>query len=391
MNVRDHLGRRVAPIRLLIGILFAGLSLGAFVELGDYAEWPGLHSGTYPASFREAYERAFSEPSWEEEYLRASLRRNPRFMDAAIALSALLEQRGEIAQAERELVFLASRDRRFRPRWALLNFYARQNRPSDFWPVSATAVPMSFGDHRPLLELLWQMRPDASFLDAHLATGARAPLLFEFVALLMEKGELDVARRAYARLLRMPVGSAQHANAGIVATADERRQRGLDLCDLHLDRAQGKGAWEIWESMAAAGLLSNDLAPPDRNVNAAFASKPMARGFDWRPQNAPGIEQSQSANGWEIELNGHQPDFALLLTRWSWLDRPAQVWKTKVGWQASAPQDPSGLEWRITNLRGENSAPMGLVRVSLVYRRPSGSVPGQGRAIVRYAGWEPAR
>lgn len=389
--MRNQLGRRVAPIRLLIGLIFAGLSMSAFIQLGDYAEWPGMHSGTYPASFRESYERAFSDPNREEEYLRASLRRNPRFMDAAIALSALLEQRGEVTQAETELLSLSSRDRRFRPRWAILNFYARQNRSADFWLVSATAIPMSFGDHRPLLELLWQMRPDAPYLDTHLEPSARAPLLFEFVALLMEKGELDVARRVFARLLRMPVDPTQRANAGIVATAEERRQRGLDLCDLHLDHALGKGAWEIWQALVAAGLLRGDLAPLDRNVNPAFASKPIARGFDWRPQTVHGIEQSRSDSGWQIELSGYQPDFAVLLTRWSWLERPGWTWKAQMDSQPDVHFESPGLEWRITGPKGESSAQHGLVRLSLVYRRPPGTLPRQGRVIVRHAAWESVR
>ena len=321
----------------------------------------------YPEGFREEYAKAMDDPAREEEYLRASLARNPHFSEAAIALAASLEQRGEWGAAEQELRSLTGRDRRFRPRWALLNFEARQGRRDDFWELAQTMVPMSFGDHRALIDLLWAMRPEAGFVAARLGE-ARAPLLMEFVAFLMERGELRVAREVFARLAAKPYESTRRANAGPVATAEERRQRGLDLCDLHLDRKDGAGAMEVWQTLVGAGLVGE--------VSERFAREPIGRGFDWRPMRVAGVEQRRGSEGWRIEFSGQQGDEAVLLSRWSYRSG-ARQWGMEVAWG-----DPQGLEWRFEPLGGG-----GWVLAKLHYKRALGTMPTRGALVIREAGW----
>ena len=327
-----------------------------------------------PEGYRIDYARALAHPEQEEEYLRSALGKNPHFSEAAIALAAALEQRGDVLGARRELQALTERDRRFRPRWAQLNLEARQGRQEEFWTLARTLVPMSFGDHRPLIELMWQMRPDAKFVVSQLSAG-RAPLLMDLTALLMEKDELDTARVVFRRLAAQPYESAARANAGPVATAEERRQRGLDLCDLHLDRRQGEGAFEVWQTLVAAGLIDERLWASGANVNARFAVEPAARGFDWRPRVAEGIEQRWGAEGWRIEFSGQQRDEAELLTKWSW-SPGRRVWRPEI-----ASGDGRALEWRTEEVA------LGLVRTRLVYRRRPGTMPARGSVVIRAAGW----
>lgn len=345
---------------------WAILSLGAIVGVAREL--------ASPEGYRIDYAQALAHPEQEERHLRAALEKNPRFSEAAIALAAVLEQRGDLPGARRELQALTERDRRFRPRWAQLNLEARQGRQEEFWALARTLVPMSFGDHRPLIELMWQMRPEAGFVAAQFSEG-RAPLLMDLTALLMEKDELDTARAVFRRLAAQPYESAARANAGPVATAEERRQRGLDLCDLHLDRRKGEGAFEVWGTLVAAGLVDERLGASGANVNAQFAVEPAARGFDWRPRVAEGIEQRWGAEGWRIEFSGQQRDEAELLTKWSW-NPGRRVWRAEI-----AAGDGTLLEWR------NEEAARDLVRTRLVYRRRPGTMPARGSVVIRGAGW----
>ena len=340
-SVMYCVGRIHRSLRKLIGASMSLLSAAVLVAV--------TRSPLLPSPAQLDYQKAMDSSEHEQEYLQEALRKNPRLADATIAFAALLEQQGDVTGGRRELLSLAQRDRRFRPRWALLNLEARQSNARAFWELARSMVPMSFGDHRPLLDLMWSMRPEGAFLAAQLREG-RPSVQMDLTELLMEQGDLRTARAVFARLAAMPYENAARRNAGPLATLEERRQRGLDLCDLHLDRRQGEGAWEVWRVMKTQGLLD---------------SRPTGRGFDWRIRRIAGVDIESAAAGWRIEFQGQQADEAELLARFHW--RRGATMASRVS--AAGTQ---GLEWR-TNMVAD-----GLALTQLFYQRKPGMLPVRG-------------
>jgi hypothetical protein len=255
-----------------------------------------------------------------------------------------------VADAASDLVKAMQLDRGFRPVWAWLGFHARQGNETAFWKGARQAFLMSHGDRRPLFELCWSLRPDAGFLFSQIVS-RQAPVLMELVMFLMQRDQLDTAQAAYAALLEQPYGSVSRANAGRVATRDERAHVGMDLCDLLLDRGRIADAAGVWRLVRRWNLAGPGSA---------------GRCFDFRrsPAPTPGVIITESGRGWQLEFSGRQEDEVDLLWR-----HPARA-----GLSEGAPA-PKGMDRRLFL---EERLVDGRRREVLVYQRPQGEVPLRG-------------
>lgn len=261
---------------------------------------------------------AETDPENETRYWRQALAQRPRTWEALVGLALEAESQGDRAEARRLLDRAVAVNRTFRTQWARLNFLARtvqdtvqdtaQNtaQEADFWPAARQTFAMSHRDRRALFELCWRMRPDGSFLLREVI-GNRPPVLLDATQFLMEK-DLPAARLAYARLLEAPYLSVAETNAGRVATAEERRGVGLDLCDLDLHHGHRREAWATWQGMRRRNLLTAT----------------SGRGFDWRPETRPetrpekgmtGLEATPAGPHWVVSLSGDQAAGAVALWR----------------------------------------------------------------------------
>jgi hypothetical protein len=206
----------------------------------------------------------------------------------------------------------------------------------------------------------------------------------------MRKEDLEGARRVFHRLVDLPVGSVHRSNAGRVATREERRALGLDLCDLLFDRRDPAGARRVWQALGHAGLT------PAR-IDSAFERTPSGRAFDWRIENPPGVEQ-RLESGWRIEFSGRQADRIRLMWRWLPFDR-SQAARIVTEFAPGGPAE--GLWWRVTVPGPETElavakagaplrvlAPPGvkLGRLELAYRRMPGELPLRGTVRILRSG-----
>ncbi len=85
-----------------------------------------------------------------------------------IRLGFRAESENQQNKAEKYLLHAAAVDRKFDPRWALMNFYFRRGRLPEFWPWTERAFELSYGDLTPLFRLTWEATRDPSEIRRHL-------------------------------------------------------------------------------------------------------------------------------------------------------------------------------------------------------------------------------
>ena len=140
--------------------------------------------------FRSALSLAGYDSSSDD--LRAALRDDPRLSLAWIRLGLLVEQDGNLKEAEADLLNAARVDRQYLPAWTLANFYFRRGDPENFWPWAQRAAALTFDDYRPLLRLADDL--DSSPREVARRLGGGAPMLRAYLDLLIGAGRLDAAQ-----------------------------------------------------------------------------------------------------------------------------------------------------------------------------------------------------
>ena len=315
----------------------------------------------YNSGFHFALAQA--DPLHEKEHLHRALTWKPRSPGALIALSLIAESEGDPRAANELLDRALAADHGFRPVWAKLNLASRRKDQDSFWPAARRAFAMSHRDRRALLDLCWEMRPDGPFLLRHV--GLRPPVLFDTTIFLMQQAELAAARRAFAVLADQPYLSLSETNAGRVATADERRQLGMDLCDLHLDRGDAPGAWIVWENLGKKNLRR----PAE------------SRGFAWRHPAAevPGVESIATGGGSILRFNGGQADDVSLLWRYLEPRAPGR-------YRVTIDLDPAGS---LAYPREVTIQPGSPVALEIRYHRSPGTLAFRGAVRVGGVRLEP--
>lgn len=256
-------------------------------------------------------DRAALEPEQARAWLDRAIAAERFQSSARIQRAGWAETDGDSALARRLLEEAAAADRRFASQWALLNFAFRQKDNGLFWRTAPHALQMSNRDRTALFELLWRQRPDGAWLASHLV-GSHPPVLWQFSRFLSRKGDLRNARSVFRRLLDRPYLSPAHANAGPIATMEERRDLGLVLSDLSWDHGDPTSAAGIWNDLVERRLLPyRPAGPPHPPLqNPRFDFPPLRQGFDWRPLSEAGAQWACEPGGrfrWEGNPAGAEP------------------------------------------------------------------------------------
>ena len=101
-----------------------------------------------------------SNPQVAEHLLQRAVALNAYDADALIGLGLLAESGGSVEDAEEHLIRAVNVSRRFKPKWALASFYARQGRLDSFWPMASAAANVEAGDPQPIFRLAHQVLKD---------------------------------------------------------------------------------------------------------------------------------------------------------------------------------------------------------------------------------------
>ncbi len=294
-----------------------------------------------------------------------------------LRLGLQAEARGDVKSAEKWLLEAAKVDHGFEPRWALANFYFRQDRRDDFWTWMHAALEVSYGDRRPAFDLCWRVGKDAGEILERGAPRQQRDVLAAMLVYVLEKHRED---------------------AGAVATELAKVHDATDVplldaaSSVLIDSGDAEGAAHLW--IAAGHSMAG--APAGGVWNGNFASVPRGAGFDWRLENPPGVTQVHlRGRGLRIELSGRQPEAARLLRQIVLLD-PSRRYRLEWSARTNGLPDVTGLAWTLGNRRfpllaSEDekkdgaliAAPKRLTPLELWYQRPSGQVRAEGWVEIR--------
>jgi tetratricopeptide (TPR) repeat protein len=179
------------------------LSRSALLLFFGFALILTLRLAVAEAGLRCDPEAALRSPGWlraanlagynsSPEVLRAAVSLNPRLSSAWIYLGLDAESRGNLSEAETDLLRAARVDRQYLPSWTLANFYFRRGDGAKFWPWAARAAALTFDDYRPLLRLADAIETSPQAVATRLGGGAS--VLRAYLDLLIGAQRLDAAQ-----------------------------------------------------------------------------------------------------------------------------------------------------------------------------------------------------
>lgn len=365
----DRYSRRNTPEGLVHAIRLAPLCADYRLQLADWRE---------------------SEEHDPQSLLQAALARNPQDASVWIRLGLRAEMHGDTTSAERFLLSAAQVSRQYAPRWTLVNYYFRRNRPTAFWEWTRKALDISYGDRGPVFRLCWEMTQDPVVILP--AFPERPEIWQDYLAYLLAAKRLEASR---------PV--AEHLLAGAQPAA---RRVLLDYTNTLLAAGAPRPALAAWNRLCARKLIGYAPLSPAQGLaltNGDFQLEFGPAGFDWRDNAVPGVSLRRGAAFLNISFSGKQPEKSEIL----WQYMPLQAGRTyeiDFEYQTQNIEPGAGPAWKITagpgaadltliSPRLSNSAWKpetlvfrgcdGLARLALAYERAPGTTRIQGLLSVR--------
>ncbi len=255
-----------------------------------------------------------------------------------IDLGMMAELRGDMSGAERYLLKAASVDRKFGPRWALMNFYFRQHRDAEFWQWTQAALPMAYGDLSMIFRLCWLMTNDSASIARMLPHTDLVRT--QYLIFLIDEGHLDAAP-AIAREV------AARATPGELDLL-------MQYCDTSM-RNNTASAVEVWNALVRRKLEPfNALSPAGGAIitDGEFRQTPIEHGFDWRVAKSDGVSVTfgSAIPGATVGLSGDQDQTVAILSEWVPVE-PGKSYRIDYRYTADGEnankRQASGLAWEV--------------------------------------------
>jgi hypothetical protein len=245
-----------------------------------------------------------------------------------VELAALLEARDEVPEARQLLLRAADVDHAYMPRWALANFYFRQNQEAEFWRWTHNAFDIPSGNLDPLFALCWRVQPDASVISRVIPDNP--DVLSAFISFLARQRHFQGIPSIGSRLIAH--GSARGETTDLLAVVDRL-----------IAEDAGNQALDLWRQLMNAGWIYRQDGLP---YNSAFNYPIQQEAFDWRipDPGASGVYTSHGAGYLQIRLSGNQPERCLLLSQVIPIQYGAYVAEANVEVEGDS-NDASGVHW----------------------------------------------
>jgi hypothetical protein len=306
-----------------------------------------------------------------------------------IRLGFRSEVEGNYTKAEQYLLRAASVDRKFDPRWALMNFYFRRDDKAKFGIWTRKAFEMTHGDLTPVFRLLWHTGEDAT--DIQKSIPETRSTLTAYLAFLMTEHHSEATAAVALRLARFPW--------------KPREPGTLMLWWENFHAEYPDAAIEVWNLLCEGRALEfAPLNPLAGNIvtNGDFHIALTDGGFDWRISGLEGLKiaATDDRSGLVIRMNGDEPDELVAI------DQvipafPGYRYRIRFRYRTPDGTGMNGLRWIVTG-EGPGSAPTSqsqdltpssewkqgevvvvgdpkkLLRLSLFYRRPLGVMNAKG-------------
>ena len=301
-----------------VSCVLAGLMAALLLGIAVHGAVEPVHANDAEVYLRRA----------DQEGFRRAASLSPQSSAPWIGLGLLAENKGNVTEAEHDLMYAATLDRGYVPRWTLANLYLR-HADARAWPMLAEALRIAVHggqDSAALFEISWQFCSDSAFLLREVV-GRSPENLRLYVRFLLD------THRTYALLepSLLLAASAPGSEMALLMQASDRL----------LSAGDGAGAKRIWETITPPNHSGQLLA------NTEFRT-PSQLGFDWRYNSIP--ESRISFEGLaRFDFTGRQPDPLELLFQTALL-KPGEytfIWEAK---QAPARLQ-AGLFWQATDAK----------------------------------------
>jgi tetratricopeptide (TPR) repeat protein len=391
MMVLETTARGAAAVLLLAGIVLA-VRLGAADLAQKGKTLDGLERAVRLAPGNAEYHRWLGvmlltrDPQRSEREFREAVRLNPWDADGRMHLGTLLEAKGQMQEAERQLIETAKVDATYLPRWALANFEFRQGKMPEFWTWARAAVPMSYGDRSALFDLA-------------AATGET-----EVAERLGLAGDEINANYLGWAITKSPAGEVRRA--ALRVAQGQRPERALLqwACDRLLDLGEAGAALEVWNAGVKSRMILAGAAARGRITNGAFTVVPSGSGFDWAVDkpNGGAVVRETERGGLRIRFTGDQAEQGLVL--WQRVAvSPGASYRVRMKYRTIGVKQNSGLKWIVGSAKEQLAAMDGYlwaedesagdfqfrvpndvqwVRLALKYERPQGEMRMDGDVVL---------
>jgi hypothetical protein len=160
----------------------------------------------------------------------------------------------------------------------------------------------------------------------------------------------------------------------------------------------------IWNALVGAGLVSGVPLKPEAGVvltNGELNDPPLARGFDWRVKEVPGVRAAETAPGLRFRFSGRQEESCELMAqalplepgrryRLAYEYRAEQM-RPRVEWRIAGAVSPAlaSEEWRRESVEFTVPRGMEMAWLSLAYRREPGTTRTEGTVWLRRVSVDP--
>jgi hypothetical protein len=304
--------------------------------------------------------------------LRAAVALDPDNPQWRMSLGQRAELAGDSALAESSLLAAARLSRLYQPKYLLAGYYFRRGNADLCIRWSHAALEIAPGDVTPVLDLLGRL------LDplAMASDGLRQPpaVARQFLAFLAGRGQ-------------MAAGGSLARGLARTATAEDLPAL-LAFCDQWLAEGHGLDTAELWNTLCERHVLPYpplDVTGGRSLTNADFQRVPIANGFDWHAEGAPGLRSVAFDGSLRATFSGDQKDDCVVI--WEYVPlQPGAHYRLHQDVRAEDAASAAGLVWRLfcpTNgpvwapvdmdLSLGFRAPAEVGRLTLLYRRAPGS------------------
>lgn len=362
-----------------------------FVSIGQAIHWTPDQSVNY---VRLSALVSDSDPARAAQALERAVALNPMDARSWVDLALRCEIDGDLRQAERHLLRSAEVDRQYLPSWSLANFYFRQNDTQRFWLWARNAAGMLYGDPAPLFRLAGAVSGDGNL--AELLDLRNPDLRAAYLNYVLARDSADLIHPVSQRVLT------------------DGREQDIPLllaaCDRLLDLRRVDEAIEVWNGLSGSKHIPYASVSPSAGAvltNGDFSLPMSSHGFDWRVPDINGVSTANedAPGGIRLIFSGRQPESCMPLSQFIPVVENAH-YEVQYLYSTSGIADGSGLSWnmeftdlsepaavtvQIPSSEKEGTrivpfdAPPGchLVRLSLAYRRATGTTRIEGRIVLR--------
>ena len=331
-----------------------------------------------------------TKPEVAGKLLRSAVAMNPFDAESLIALGLLEESGGRLQEAESYLSKATSISRRFKPKWALAFFYARQGPLDQFWNSARAAVNTEGADVQPVFALAHEvLKNDPEEVAGLLKLESKQSLKSYVEFLLNQESTSNLGRIA----LRLDI-------------SPESRPLLLTAVDRLIGENRPEEAMPLWNKLAATSGNRQLLPAKGQSLTNGQFRPPLTRGFDWRQSENQGIDLFAAApENLRIEFSGRQSESVTLLSQFVPVvpNRPYKLsyryhtsglnGLTGLYWQAFQANKPATLPSAPLDLVSEGSDSLSfrtepdtkLLRIEFKYTRPPGAMRLAGTVVLRSA------